>query len=105
MVAENISTICSINYFCNNSNNLYCLYVYYSSLILGDFAMLLKTGMTVKQALFYNGVSSVLCLGGMIIGIFLGNIETAVNWIFAFTAGMFLYIAWVDMVSNVMVLK
>lgn len=62
--------------------------------------MLLKTGMTIKQALFYNAVSSALCLGGMMTGIFLGNVDSAINWIFAFTAGMFLYIAWVDMVKS-----
>ena len=61
--------------------------------------MLLKTGMKVKQALFYNGLSSILCFFGMIIGVCLGNVNSATNWVFAGTAGMFLYIALVDMVS------
>ncbi|GIY76716.1 zinc transporter foi [Caerostris extrusa] len=67
---------------------------------LGDFAMLLKTGMKVKQALFYNGLSSVLCFVGMIIGVSLGNVHSATNWVFAGTAGMFLYIALVDMLPE-----
>ncbi|GFY71374.1 zinc transporter ZIP10 [Trichonephila inaurata madagascariensis] len=67
---------------------------------LGDFAMLLKTGMKVKQALFYNGLSSVLCFVGMIIGVSLGNVHSATSWVFAGTAGMFLYIALVDMLPE-----
>lgn len=67
---------------------------------LGDFAMLLKTGMSAKQALFYNGVSSVLCFLGMAIGIALGNLTSATKWIFAATAGMFVYIALVDMMPE-----
>lgn len=61
--------------------------------------MLLKAGMSAKQAVFYNLLSSVLCFFGMCLGIFLGNTETASQWIFAGAAGMFLYIALVDMVG------
>lgn len=64
----------------------------------GDFAVLLKAGMSAKQAVFYNLLSSVLCFFGMCLGIVLGNTETASQWIFAVAAGMFLYIALVDMV-------
>lgn len=64
--------------------------------------MLLKTGMKVKQALFYNGLSSILCFVGMVIGVFLGNVNSATNWVFAGTAGMFLYIALVDMVRVIL---
>ncbi|XP_076322692.1 zinc transporter ZIP6-like isoform X2 [Tachypleus tridentatus] len=67
---------------------------------LGDFAMLLKAGMTVKQALLYNGLSSILCFLGMVIGVTLGNVSSANEWIFAGAAGMFLYIALVDMVPE-----
>lgn len=67
---------------------------------LGDFAMLLKAGMTVKQALFYNLLSSLLCLLGNIFGVLLGNTEYASGWIFALAAGMFLYIALVDMIPE-----
>ncbi len=33
---------------------------------IGDFAMLLKTGMSVKTAVFYNLVSTVLSFAGMV---------------------------------------
>lgn len=62
--------------------------------------MLLNAGMSAKQALVYNCVSSVLCLFGMIIGIVVGNIVAATAWIFAVVAGLFLYVALVDMVMK-----
>jgi len=64
---------------------------------LGDFAVLLKTGMSAKQAVFYNLLSSVLCYGGMVLGMVIGSEPEASNWVFAVSAGMFLYIALVDM--------
>ncbi|XP_035218171.1 zinc transporter ZIP10-like [Stegodyphus dumicola] len=67
---------------------------------LGDFAMLLKTGMKVRQALLYNILSSILCFIGMVIGVSLGNVHSATSWVFAGTAGMFLYIALVDMLPE-----
>ena len=65
----------------------------------GDFAVLLKSGMTAKQAIFYNLLSSVLCLFGMVFGVLLGSTPEASSWMFAAAAGMFIYIALVDMVS------
>ena len=73
-------------------------------IVSGDFAVLLKTGMKVKQALFYNMLSSVLCFLGMVIGVCLGNIESASYWIFAITGGMFIYISLVDMVTLILVI-
>jgi zinc transporter ZupT len=67
----------------------------------GDFAVLLKAGMSAKQAVFYNLLSSVLCLFGMVLGVFLGESETATASVFAAAAGMFLYIALVDMVRTI----
>ncbi|XP_012252567.2 zinc transporter foi [Athalia rosae] len=67
---------------------------------LGDFAVLLKAGMSAKQAVFYNLLSSVLCLFGMIFGILLGATPAATSWIFAAAAGMFIYIALVDMIPE-----
>jgi zinc transporter ZupT len=66
----------------------------------GDFAVLLKAGMSAKQAVFYNLLSSVLSLLGMVLGVFLGESETATASVFAAAAGMFLYIALVDMVRT-----
>jgi len=67
---------------------------------IGDFAMLLKTGMSFKKAVFYNVVSTVLAFIGMIIGLILGNVEHFTNWMFAGTAGVFLYVALVDMMPE-----
>lgn len=62
--------------------------------------MLIKAGMSVKQALIYNGLSSILCFIGMMVGVLLGNVGSATLWVFAGAAGMFLYIALVDMVRG-----
>jgi len=67
---------------------------------IGDFAMLLKAGMTIKQAIFYNVLSSVLAFIGMVGGILLGTISSVTPWIFSLTAGIFLYVALVDMVPE-----
>ncbi|XP_022911924.1 zinc transporter foi [Onthophagus taurus] len=67
---------------------------------LGDFAMLLKAGMSVKQAVLYNLLSSILCILGNWVGLWLGNTEYASTWVFAAAAGMFLYIALVDMLPE-----
>lgn len=68
---------------------------------IGDFAMLLRAGMATKQAVFYNLVSSILCFFGMLIGIMIGNIATASQWVFTTVGGIFLYIALVDMLPEV----
>lgn len=68
---------------------------------LGDFAVLLKAGMSAKKAAYYNILSSVLSFFGMIVGVYVGNTPEASAWIFAAAAGMFLYIALVDMVRIV----
>ena len=65
----------------------------------GDFAVLLRAGMSVKQAMVYNMVSSILCVFGMIVGVCVGNIGSVSLWVFALAGGMFIYIALVDMVS------
>ncbi|XP_034951471.1 zinc transporter foi isoform X2 [Chelonus insularis] len=67
---------------------------------LGDFAVLLKAGMSAKQAVFYNLLSSVLCLFGMIFGVLLGTTPATTSWVFAAAAGMFIYIALVDMIPE-----
>ena len=60
--------------------------------------MLLRAGMSVRQALVYNCVSSILCVVGMVVGVAAGNIESVSLWIFALAGGMLIYIALVDMV-------
>lgn len=67
---------------------------------VGDFAMLLKAGMSVKQAVCYNILSSVLAFVGMIIGRLLGDLTFLTPYIFMATAGVFLYVALVDMIPE-----
>ncbi|XP_039298721.1 zinc transporter foi [Nilaparvata lugens] len=67
---------------------------------LGDFAVLLKAGMSAKEAVFYNLLSSILCFIGMCLGVWLGHNEEATQWVFSAAAGMFLYIALVDMIPE-----
>ncbi|PNF22333.1 Zinc transporter ZIP14 [Cryptotermes secundus] len=66
---------------------------------LGDFAVLLNAGMTMKQALIYNFLSACTCYIGLVFGIMLGEIEAS-SYIFGFAAGMFMYISLVDMVPE-----
>ncbi|GAB0096179.1 Zinc transporter foi [Sergentomyia squamirostris] len=67
---------------------------------LGDFAVLLKAGMSARQAVYYNLLSSVLSFLGMVLGVFVGDTPEASGWIFAIAAGMFIYIALVDMMPE-----
>ncbi|XP_077996720.1 metal cation symporter ZIP14-like [Glandiceps talaboti] len=69
---------------------------------LGDFAILLSSGMSVRLAVMYSLLSSLLSYIGMFIGITLSNYTEASLWIFALAGGMFLYIALVDMLPEMM---
>ena len=70
-------------------------------LILGDFAILLKSGLTFRQAVTYNVASAIISYIGLVLGIIIGDIHSAHSWVLALTAGMFLYVSLVDMVSHV----
>ncbi|XP_053476856.1 metal cation symporter ZIP8 [Ictalurus furcatus] len=63
---------------------------------LGDFVILLNSGMSVPQAVFFNLLSAMCCYLGLVLGILLGS-SFAPNAIFAIAGGMFLYIALADM--------
>lgn len=67
---------------------------------LGDFAVLLNAGMSVRQAMVYNFLSACTCYLGLILGILLGELHMGNQYIFASAGGMFLYIALVDMVPE-----
>lgn len=60
---------------------------------LGDVAILLNAGMSLKQTLFYNLLSTITCFIGFILGVVLGSVESFLKYIFGFSGGMFLYIA------------
>ena len=56
-------------------------------------------------AAFYNLVSALTAVIGMFIGVAIGNVsEVATSWIFVIAAGIFLYVALVDMVSSCLVI-
>ncbi|XP_073236160.1 metal cation symporter ZIP14-like [Porites lutea] len=69
---------------------------------LGDFAVLLTAGMTVKMALLANLLSALSCYIGLAIGIYVGQEDDVRFWIFALAAGIFLYVALVDMLPDLM---
>jgi len=61
---------------------------------IGDFAVLIKSGMTIRQAICYNIVSAVLSYIGMVIGILVGNYsDDGKQFALALTAGLFLYVS------------
>lgn len=67
-------------------------------MVSGDYAVLLREGMSVKRALVFNLVSSAFSFIGMAAGISLGEVLHAALWINALTAGSFIYIALVHLV-------
>lgn len=67
---------------------------------LGDFAVLIASGMSVRQAVMFNFLSACTCYIGMIGGLLLGDLTSGAAYIFALAGGMFLYIALVDMMGE-----
>lgn len=65
---------------------------------LGDFTIIIRSGMTLNRAIFWNILASIVCYFGFLLGIFLGGIKDA--WLSAFIAGTFLYISLVDMIPE-----
>ena len=72
---------------------------------LGDFAILINSGMTVPQAAFYNFASACCCYLGLIVGILVGNDLTCAQWIFALAGGVFLYISLAGMLPEAQTLS
>ncbi|KAK2170035.1 hypothetical protein NP493_1167g00022 [Ridgeia piscesae] len=68
---------------------------------LGDFAVLLNSGMTMKQAVGFNFLSACTCYIGFVAGEIIGETTSGTSWVLLLTAGMFLYIALVDMLPEV----
>lgn len=67
---------------------------------LGDFAVLIASGMTMRQALGYNFLSACTCYLGLAFGVLLGDLADAAPYVLALAGGMFLYIALVDMMGE-----
>ncbi|CDW52691.1 Zinc transporter ZIP14 [Trichuris trichiura] len=67
---------------------------------LGDVAILISSGMSIKQALFYNVLSALTCYLGFIVGMIVGELGTADRLIFSFAGGMFLFISLGNMIPE-----
>uniref|UniRef100_A0A8C8VNN7 Solute carrier family 39 member 5 n=1 Tax=Pelusios castaneus TaxID=367368 RepID=A0A8C8VNN7_9SAUR len=68
---------------------------------LGDFAVLLQAGVPIRRVLLANVMSAFLAYLGMAVGMVLSQHASPIApWIFASTAGIFLYVALVDMVRG-----
>ncbi|XP_064105493.1 zinc transporter ZIP6-like [Macrobrachium nipponense] len=70
---------------------------------VGDFALLFEMGMKLRQAVKMMILLWLLSLAGLVIGVMLGSIQTASPWIYSFTAGVFIYLALVDLLSELSV--
>ncbi|CAH6778532.1 zinc transporter ZIP5 [Phodopus roborovskii] len=67
---------------------------------LGDFAMLLQAGLSFRRLLLLSLVSGALGLGGAALGVVLSLGPAPLTpWVFGVTAGVFLYVALVDMLA------
>ncbi|XP_026823369.1 zinc transporter ZIP8-like [Rhopalosiphum maidis] len=58
---------------------------------IGDFAILIQSGMSFRRALSFNFLSACTAFIGLVIGICLGNMEYS-GFVFAFAGGLFLFI-------------
>lgn len=72
---------------------------------LGDFAVLLKNGLTVKRAIIWNFVSALTAFIGLYISLAVATDEQIQMWIFAIAAGMFLYIALSDLLPTMVTIE
>uniref|UniRef100_A0A1I7T083 ZIP4_domain domain-containing protein n=1 Tax=Caenorhabditis tropicalis TaxID=1561998 RepID=A0A1I7T083_9PELO len=66
---------------------------------IGDLAVLIDSGLSMVKALILNLLSALTAYVGLFIAIALGKDEEMEKILLAITAGMFLYVAWVDMAS------
>ncbi|HPI29924.1 MAG TPA: ZIP family metal transporter [Bacteroidales bacterium] len=68
---------------------------------LGDFGILLHSGMTRKKALLYNMLSgSTAIVAGIAAFYFLDNVKMLIPYVLAFSASSFLYIALADLIPE-----
>lgn len=68
---------------------------------IGDFAVLLHSGYTKKQALWLNFLSAVMAVFGAVVFFLLGSMaESVSSWLVPIAAGGFIYIAVADLIPE-----
>ncbi|XP_061520889.1 zinc transporter ZIP4 isoform X1 [Phycodurus eques] len=72
---------------------------------LGDFAILLHSGMSVRRALLLNLASAMTSFVGLYIALSVATDLATTQWIAALTAGLFLYVGLADMLPTMIHIK
>ena len=67
---------------------------------LGDFAIMLKSGLSARRALILNVCSALVAVAGAVLTLMIGTSDSAERILIPFSAGAFLYIANADLLPE-----
>jgi zinc and cadmium transporter len=67
---------------------------------LGDFAIMLKSGLSARRALLLNFLSALAAVAGAVLTLLVGSADSAERILVPFSAGAFLYIANADLLPE-----